>query len=82
MPAIACLTIELDVVDARLEALVDRDGKDPAELAAATVAGFVALDAAYVAEIEAAVREADAGDFATEAKVVAAFARWSAAPPR
>jgi RHH-type transcriptional regulator, rel operon repressor / antitoxin RelB len=83
MPATARLTIELDpAVNSRLEALAGRDGKDPAELAASAVADFVALDAMHVAEIEAAVHEADAGDFATDAEAAALFARWSVAPPR
>jgi predicted transcriptional regulator len=86
MPAATRLTIELDpIVNARLEALAGRDGKDLAELAAAAAAAvseFVALDAAHVAGIEAAMREADGGDFASDTEVAAVFARWSAAPPR
>jgi predicted transcriptional regulator len=84
MPAATRLTIELDpIVNARLEALAGRDGKDLAELAAAAaVSEFVALDAAHVAGIEAAMREADGGDFASDTEVAAVFARWSAAPPR
>jgi predicted transcriptional regulator len=42
----------------------------------------VALESTQVAETEAALREADAGDFATNAEVTPVFARWSAAPPR
>ena len=57
-----------------------REGK-LAEIAAAAVAEYVALDAEHVAEIEAALREADAGDFATDAEVAAVFARWSADRP-
>ena len=83
MPAPARLTIELDpAVSARLEALAGGDGKDPAELAAAAVAGFVELELAPIAEIEAGVCGADAGDFATDAEVAAVFARWSGGRPR
>ena len=83
MPAATRLTIELDpAVNARLEALADRDGKAPADLAAAAVAEFVALEFAQVAEIEAGLREADAGDFATDEQVAAVFARWSNARSR
>ena len=83
MPTAAGLTIELDpAVNTRLEAPADRDGKAPAELAAAAVADFVALESAHVAEIEAALREADAVDFATDAEVAAVFARWSDARSR
>jgi predicted transcriptional regulator len=48
----------------------------------AGVGDFVAPDAAHVVEIEAGVREADAGDFATDAEVAAVFARGSAVLPR
>ena len=83
MPDQSRLTIALDpAVSARLDQLADREGKPAAELAAVAVADFVALDAEHVAEIEAALREADAGDFATDAEVAAVFARWSADGPR
>ena len=83
MPARSHLTIALDpAVSARLDRLAQREGKDAAEFAAAAVADYVALDAEHVAEIEAALREADAGDFATDAEVASVFARWSADRPR
>ena len=76
MPAAARLTIALDpAVSARLKALAGLGGKDPAELAAAAVAGFVEAESAQIAEIEAALREAGVGDFATDAEVAAASAR-------
>ncbi len=82
MPDQSRLTIALDPgVSARLDRLADREGKPAAELAAVAVADFVARDAEHVAEIEAALREADAGDFATDAEVAAVFARWSADRP-
>ncbi len=83
MPDQSRLTIALDPgVSARLDRLADREGKPAAELAAAAVAEYVALDAEHVAEIEAGLREADAGDFATDAEVAAVFARWSVDRPR
>lgn len=79
MPAPSRLTIEFDsAVSARPEALADREGKDPAELAPVAVAEFVALYSAQIPEIEAALREADTGDFAIGAEVAAVFARWGA----
>ena len=76
------LTIALEpAVRARLDVLARREGRDASELAAAAVAEYVALDAEHVAEIEAALREADAGDFATDAEVAAVFARWIADRP-
>ena len=83
MPTQSQLTIALEpAVSARLDVLARREGRGAAELAAAAVAEYVALDAEHVAEIEAALREADAGDFATDAEVAAVFARWSADGPR
>ena len=83
MPAQSRLTIALDpAVSAQLDRLAQREGKNAAELAADAVAGYVTLDAEHVAEIEAALREANAGDFATDAEVAAIFARWSDDRPR
>ena len=83
MPARSRLTITLDpAVSTRLDRLALRSGKDPAVLAAVAVADHVALDAEHMAEIEAALREADAGDFATDAEDAAVFDRWSADGPR
>ena len=79
MPDTSRLTIALDpVVSAQLDQLAQREGRDAAELAAVAVADYVALDAHHIAEIEAALREAEAGDFATDTEVAAVFARWSA----
>jgi RHH-type rel operon transcriptional repressor/antitoxin RelB len=83
MPDQSRLTITLDpALSARLDRLAQREGKDAAELAAAAVADYVALEAEHFAEIEAALREAEAGDFATDAEVAAVFARWSPDRPR
>ena len=71
------LTIALEpAVSAQLDVLAQREGRNAAELAAAAVAEYVALDTEHVVEIEAALREADAGDFAADAEVAAVFARW------
>lgn len=76
MPDQPGLTITLDAaVSAQLDRLARREGKLAAEIAAAAVADYVALDTEHVAEIEVALREADAGDFATDAEVAALFAR-------
>lgn len=83
MPDQPGLTITLDAaVSAQLDRLARREGKLAAEIDAAAVADYVALDAEHVAEIEAALREADAGDFATDAEVAALFTRWNAMPTR
>ena len=81
MPVRSQLTIKLEpAVSAKLDLLARREGRDSAELAAAVVADFVDLDAEHVASIEAALREAEAGDFATDAEVAAVFDRWSVKP--
>ena len=83
IPAPSRLTIALEpAVSARLDRLAQREGKDAADIAAAAVADYVALHAMHVAEIEAAQREADAGDFATDTEVAVVFARWSTDRPR
>lgn len=83
MTAQCRLTIALHpAVSVGLDHIAQRSGKDAAELAAAAVADYVALDAEHLAEIEAALREADNGDFATDAEVEGVLARWSADQPR
>jgi predicted transcriptional regulator len=47
-------------------------------VAADAVQGFLALDSWQIADIEAGLRDADAGDFASEAEVTEVFARHGA----
>ncbi len=46
-------------------------------LAAEAIEDYVNLNAWQVAEIETAIEEADAGDFADESEVAATFSKWS-----
>ncbi len=45
--------------------------------AAEAIAEYVDLNAWQVAEIEKAIEEADAGDFADEKEVAETFSKWS-----
>lgn len=52
--------------------------KSPDELAGEAIAAWLDLQVWQVREIEAALAEADVGDFASEAEAAAAFRRWGA----
>ena len=72
------LTIRLDAeLKARLEALAKSTRRTKSFLAAEAIAAFVDANAWQVAEIERAVQEADAGDFASDAEVEEVFAKWA-----
>ncbi|MCJ2093409.1 hypothetical protein MKK67_13060 [Methylobacterium sp. J-072] len=58
---------------AALVALAEVQDRQPADLLNDAVDAYLDVDAWQRAEIEAALREADAGDFATEKEVEAAF---------
>ncbi len=61
----------------KLDKLARSTRRSRSFLAAEAIEDFVALNAWQVAEIEAAVAEADAGDFADESEVAATFSKWS-----
>ncbi len=61
----------------KLDKLAHSTRRSRSFLAAEAIEDFVALNAWQVAEIEAAVAEADAGDFADESEVAATFSKWS-----
>lgn len=72
------LTIRLDAtLKARLEALAKSTRRTKSFLAAEAIAAFVDANAWQVAEIESAVQEADAGDFASDTDVQETFAKWA-----
>jgi predicted transcriptional regulator len=75
----AMLKIRLEPeIEARLAAAAVELQRDADELAAEAIAAWLDLRSWQVAEIEAALAEADAGDFASEAEVDATFRRWGA----
>ena len=72
------LTVRLDAeLKARLEALAKSTRRTKSFLAAEAIAAFVDANAWQVAEIEQAVQEADAGDFASDDEVEEMFAKWA-----
>ena len=72
------LTIRLDAeLKARLEALAKSTRRTKSFLAAEAIAAFVDANAWQVAEIERAIQEADAGDFASDDEVEEMFAKWA-----
>jgi predicted transcriptional regulator len=77
--ASAALTIRLEPeVEARLMAAARELQRSPETLAGEAIAAWLDLQAWQVAEIEAALAEADAGDLASEAEALAVFRRWGA----
>lgn len=61
----------------KLGQLADATGRTKSYLAVQAIQDFVDREAWQIAEIEQALREADAGDFATDAEMVALDAKWS-----
>jgi RHH-type transcriptional regulator, rel operon repressor / antitoxin RelB len=65
-----------DEVEEQLVSLAKATGRTKSWLAGQAIQDYLAREAWQIAEIEQALREADAGDFATEADVAARFKRW------
>jgi RHH-type rel operon transcriptional repressor/antitoxin RelB len=73
----ARVTIELPMnVKERLEELARTTEKSEARLAAEAISSFVEVQEWQIGEIEAGLRDADAGDFASDEDVAAVFAKW------
>jgi RHH-type rel operon transcriptional repressor/antitoxin RelB len=71
------LTIELPVeVKERLDALAETTSSSTSRLATDAIQIFVDLQEWQVKEIQEGLREADAGDFASDEEVAAVFAKW------
>lgn len=64
-------------VATRLDALAARAKKPIETIAEDAVLAYLDLDAWQVAEIEAGVREADAGDVLTDEELADAYRRWT-----
>lgn len=72
------MTVRLDDdVKDRLERLAASTQRSKSFLAAEAIRAFVDTNAWQIAEIEASLREADAGDFASEAEVDALSRAWT-----
>lgn len=67
--------LEDDVKD-RLERLADSTHRSKSYLAAEAIREYVANNEWQIAEIQAALQEADAGDVATDEEVAAVARKW------
>jgi RHH-type transcriptional regulator, rel operon repressor / antitoxin RelB len=77
MPTIMTIQLE-DEVEARLDLLADSAQRSKSLLAAEAIREYVENNEWQIAQIRAAVREADAGDFASDREVAAVAAQWQA----
>ena len=72
------ITIRVDrKTRTRLEKLAKAMERTKSYVAAEAIRAYVELNEWQVMEIRAAVKEADAGDFATEKEVQAVMRKWS-----
>lgn len=75
------LTIRLSpTLKQQLDQLAQATDRSRAWLAQQALSDFVAREAWQIAEIEAGLREAEAGDFASAEEVEQVFAKWRDAP--
>lgn len=71
------MTIRIDDdVKERLDRLADSTNRSKSFLAAEAIREFVDINEWQVAEVHAALKEADAGEFATDAQVAAIALKW------
>jgi predicted transcriptional regulator len=71
------ISIRLDAsVKDRLDHLADATHRSKSFLAAEAIRAFVELNEWQIHEIQTALKEADAGDFATPAEVNKALGKW------
>jgi predicted transcriptional regulator len=71
------MTIRVDQkTKRRLEKLADATERTKSFLAAEALRSYLDLNEWQIQEIRAGVREADAGDFASDAEVETTFAKW------
>jgi RHH-type rel operon transcriptional repressor/antitoxin RelB len=71
------MTIRVDrKIKARLEKLARVTARSKSWLAAEAIRAYIELNEWQIAEIKAALKEADAGDFASEGEVEAVFGKW------
>lgn len=60
----------------RLERLAEATSRSKSWLATDALGRYLDLEEWQIAETQAGLREADAGDFASDAEVQAVFSRW------
>ncbi len=72
------MTVEVPLeVKQRLESLARATDQSEARLATEAISSYVELQEWQIRQIEDGLREADAGDFASDEEVAAVFARWT-----
>ena len=65
-----------DEVEQQLGQLAQSTGRTKSWLANQAIKDYLAREAWQIPEVEAALREADAGDFVSEKEMMAKFNRW------
>ena len=65
-----------DEVEQQLGQLAQSTGRTKSWLANQAIKDYLAREAWQISEVEAALREADAGDFVSEKEMMAKFNRW------
>ncbi|GAB2894446.1 ribbon-helix-helix protein, CopG family [Uliginosibacterium flavum] len=65
-----------DELSEQLSALADATGRSKSFLAGQAIRDFIERESWQISEITQAVREADAGDFASDAEVSEISAKW------
>jgi predicted transcriptional regulator len=71
------MTIRVDrKIKARLEKLAKVTARSKSWLAAEAIRAYIELNEWQIAEIKTALKEADAGDFASDEEVEAVFRKW------
>lgn len=73
------MTIRLEpAIKDRLEQLAEATHRSKSYLAAEAIAEYISLNEWQIKEINAAIKEADSGDFASQAEVDALANKWGA----
>lgn len=71
------MTIRLEpAIKDRLEQLAEATRRSKSYLAAEAIAEYISLNEWQIKEINAAIKEADSGDFASQAEVDALANKW------
>jgi predicted transcriptional regulator len=74
------LRLPLDMKE-RMESYARLTGRNKSHVVMEAVGEYLAWRVPQIEDLQAAIRAADAGEFATDAEVDAAFARHAKAPP-
>ncbi len=78
MPQSTTMTIRLEAeLKRRLDKLASVTHRSKSFLASEAVREFIELNEWQIEEIQAAIKEADAGDFASDQDVEAVFSKWA-----